>query len=300
MLRLLCVLVVAVAAAGGCSRETSPPPRPPAQGAASRVPDGNDGSKSVEGQGRIPCGSESCNAGSQVCCQSDGSPGAARARCIDVEPSRIATDLGALDQMCDGLGLLLVTCGDSSSCAPGQACCESVWGSGQNSPITCREVKRGERFPCDYREACAEGARCLTEGARCEAGWCVVREPVPSVQCGEATCSGGEICCLGGSGSSQCSTRAACEGNQYTCTKPSNCIRGDFCGVTPGGSACSHTWDGMTELLCETVVDCPGTFRDFCKGREEEPQCVPAQTAPPWAGRSSQGVPTCQCAPRAR
>lgn len=40
---------------------------------------------------------------------------------------------------------------------------------------------------------------------------------------------------------------------------------GEFCGVMAGGSGCMHSWDGMTEALCNTPADCPRSLRERCE-----------------------------------
>jgi hypothetical protein len=219
--------------------------------------------------GSIMCGKTSCRTGQEACCRSESSDSATSV-CVRAAPQQLV-DFGALDAFCDGLGKLLVACDESESCGQGQACCEIMWGSGQNEPVVCAPQRPGERFPCVYREACVRGSPCRTTGAKCVDGWCFVEQPKRPLRCGNSTCSApNSTCCAGWNGQLSCTMRDQCAGRETNCTSPSDCPRGEFCGVMGGGGRCMHSWDGMTDILCETVSDCH-EMREVCASRVDPP-----------------------------
>lgn len=220
--------------------------------------------------GKIRCGQVQCETGKEICCEGKNV-------CVRVRPG----GLEELDQLCDQMDSLLIECNDSAACGPDQACCEIMLGSGQNQPVVCVPPRPAERFPCDYREACVPQLPCRTTGAQCVDGWCQVSVPSRRVHCGRAACPHlDDVCCKVPSGRTLCASKDRCEqleGDPLAigCTKPADCPKGEFCGVMAGGSSCMHTWDGMTDALCDTPVDCPKSLREQCETSGDRLICAP-------------------------
>jgi hypothetical protein len=242
-------------------------------------------------RGRIVCGKKSCRAGKEICCRSEV-PDKIESTCVPVTEAQLR-DFGPLDELCDRRGALLVACDESASCGKGRACCETVWGSGQNMPIVCAEPREGERHPCEYGEPCVQGVACATAGARCVKGWCLIPSKRPSLRCGESVCSGDAVCCArSGDTKLECATQCEPPDMGFRCTRPTDCPPGDFCGIMPGGGGCMHSNDGSTWFLCESTADCPPSVKKQCDGLEQSLVCAPSQEAdsPILVGKK-----TCQC-----
>ena len=243
--------------------------------------------------GRIVCGNQTCLTGMEVCCRGEP-PNEDKSACIPVKPGQLE-NFGSLQELCNARGTLLVACDESRSCGSGRACCEIVWGSGQPQPIVCTEPRPDESYPCDFWESCVPGVPCVTPGARCVAGHCIIPSPKAPIQCDPVTCaSKDEVCCLRReSNHLECETTTNCQAPdaQYHCTNPSDCSAGEFCGVTYGGSGCLHSNDGMTEILCNSAADCPPSVRKQCQGLGQTVQCSATDSD----SAMLRGRKTCQC-----
>ena len=243
--------------------------------------------------GKVACGRTSCTVGKEICCEA-GIDGV----CVQIPPGP-HFDLTGLDEFCDQRGALLVGCNDSEACGGGEACCEILWGSGANEPIVCTAPRDGERFPCDFREACVPDVPCHTPGADCVEGWCTVSRPRTPLSCGVHTCAApDEVCCAQPTGGSECMSATQCRDASrwfLACTSPGNCADGEFCAIAPGGGGCIHSWDGMSDVLCRTTQDCPNSFRDQCAGLKKRTGCAPLGAATTKSWPALQGRRACQC-----
>ena len=243
--------------------------------------------------GRIVCGKKTCETGKEVCCRGEP-PNEEGSMCIPVSPKQLE-DFPALDALCDKQGTLLVACDESKSCGKGRACCEIIWGSGQNQPIVCTEPRPGELQPCDFAEPCVPGVRCVTPGARCIDKRCVVASPKRKLRCGGEICnSTSDICCLRSETNRlECAPQSHCEqpDHSYGCTQASDCGPGEFCGIMVAGGGCMHSDDGSTEMLCSEVKDCPPSIRTRCSGLNLPLRCAPTDSD----DSILKGQKTCQC-----
>jgi len=233
--------------------------------------------------GRILCGKTTCETGKEICCLREP-PDADKSACVALRPNE-PFDLSALDQLCDDRAALLVSCGESKSCGAGRACCEIMWGSGQNQPIVCAEPRPAEPYACEYGEPCVSGVPCATVGAVCLYGWCTIprKKAQQPIKCGTVTCGRvHDVCCnRSESDRLECTTDKDCEqpDREYSCTSQNDCDPGEFCGIMPAGGNCMHSNDGGTEIPCDAASDCPISTREWCKKMQEPVVCSPSDSS---------------------
>ncbi len=125
------------------------------------------------------------------------------------------------------------------------------------------------RFPAEPWEQRASMVGALSSG------------PTDPFVAESSTCTAAKpVCCVRGENREQleCSTEENCpvtEGASYSCTQPSDCLPGYFCGVSGYGGGCTLSFgDGMTQILCDTFMDCPRSFRERCKADGQSTVCA--------------------------
>jgi len=256
--------------------------------------------KTITGQpefGRIACGNTSCQFGQEVCCRSI-EPNTAKSICIRVEPEQLAEQSFeySLRSFCETRQASLVACDESKSCGKQQVCCQDRWTAGSWQATLCTPLDPTSRVPCGDGEPCVPGVPCRTVGATCVNGWCVIKRPNRPIRCGKLTCTAAKpICCARGENRErlECSTVENCQAPDasYSCTQPSDCLPDYFCGASGYGGGCTLSFgDGMTQILCNTFVDCPRSFRERCKANGQSTVC---EKGAPSFSSEAQGICSC-------
>lgn len=176
------------------------------------------------------------------------------------------------------------SCSHPSDCPRGQLCCETTPGE------FCIDPPANQAFPCPFREVCAEDVPCRTPNTRCVSQRCEIVRPSAPLRCGEHTCTLPFAICLVSADpeSAELRFRSRCapdagetEGSlALLCTAPTDCVEGEFCGLSASSSECTHGWDGNTEIICATPRDCPLAFVEHCESQTKQPSCEPVSPPP--------------------
>ncbi len=189
----------------------------------------------------LTCGDVVCRAGEEVCCMDQNSS-------FCVSPTK-ADEHGDYPDCYWGTA----TCNDSDDCPAGQTCYLSPT---ERMRSRC-EPSRGTA--ADWYEACTEHSTCRTPGTSCLGEVCRgPRPPHVRIDCGDAVCSGADICCVHQSNQTRhCST--SCEVQQYpiSCRDGRDCAPGELCLIAPiGHQQCGKLNHGLV-VACASDAECP-------------------------------------------
>lgn len=233
-------------------------------------------------KGRTACGTGTCAAGAEICCEVEGAPTtcapapAALPAENDAAYPKVFTSCIPVSKDGEGHGGAFSLCDDSADCASGEVCCEAAFDSDMGPSLRRCTANRGA---CAGPELCREST-CATAGTACSdtgAGQC--RPAGVKMTCGAETCSGATPVCYAAMKSSGKGYDTKCgkvgkrpEGDDapttaYECASNKDCPAGTVCGGSGNGemgTLCVGFVDyGMTAVACRTQADCKGVVVPF-------------------------------------
>lgn len=225
------------------------------------------------------CGHGTCASGAETCCQASDE-GACIATLKDGPHGQIgffkdqweACDKAKLPYSLSGIS----RCDESVDCSGNEICCEQFLFSG-GSVNLCEAPNKNGATPCEFGEVCIEGSPCRIPGTACVRGYC--QKPVENLRCtGSDVCGDGQSCC---GEPLACKPHAECQPREprISCTKPSDCIKGQTCVLESERSAyCTGLVDRITpgwwemrglQTVCEKSSDCVGV----CQTKGQRMHC---------------------------
>jgi hypothetical protein len=206
--------------------------------------------------GAIGCGTISCNAAGEHCCNVDGK--------MFCEPESDASPQTSCKTDAGGPGNGFVkSCDDSADCAGGGMCCGQSM-NGNLVVIGC-VAPTSPPAACPLFEACLpSGLACMTGKTGCTPeGQCIVQNS--QTVCGSDTCSGTtNVCCAKKGDAStystpSCSTGQGCGPDDLTmrCTRSSECGTGEHCCRGVNSTYCrGECIAGSEAYVCTSSTDC--------------------------------------------
>ncbi len=242
---------------------------------------------------RIRCGTATCDATDQVCCNIGDvedcaprvheNPGQSSAE--RVEPLVKSCQLHVQSQF--SLDAVIL-CDDSTDCPDGYVCCSQWLWSGA-ALLACVPASPSGSLVCDFHERCVHET-CRTRGTHCVRSECRLADG--QVACGSAKCGPGTTCCQRGFESAPVCEPSCEPANddervfEFECSRSQHCPPGATCQAGLFGSYCSGLVDTANAVtLCESDDDCAP---DGCAwlGKTSPPRCKEGQRT---------GFKSCDC-----